>query len=220
MTDTFNPDSWLTSALDSIQDYIRDALNNSILDANNNPAGSEIFDVVMEFPASTALPSGVEAGKTIVHFEIDDIDNTTLGFGESFVNRTIQDGTPSDPGYVTEEEAGRHVINFDVGIWASDKSGGPSNRALAYQTLDQVLRGPIARDNCMEQTQGVELVRFQNGRFVTEMINDVRLFRMVGAELVVRVFSRKVAEPEILVDGDIIQEPHLTIDSVDLVEDE
>lgn len=216
MTDTYSPDSWLVSLVSSFQDYINDGLNNYILNDLGAPAGLEIFETVMEFPASEAIPQGVELGKTVIHFDIDDLDNKALGFGPNYVNYEVTDGTLTEPGTLVQQEASVHLVNWDVGIWASDQSGGITNRLLAYQALDALLRGEIARKKCMEQTEGVELVHFQNGRFVTENLNDVRLFRMVGAELVTRVYSRKLSDPEILVDGDVVQDPDLTISSIPL----
>lgn len=211
MTDTFNPDAWLTSLFDAMTDYIESGVNAAVLDSDDAPVGSTVYNVVMAEPAADDLPFDTENDKTIIHFEIDDIQNKRLGFGDGFVAATTTEADDANPATETPQEAVEHVVNFDVGIWATDKSGGVTARLRAYEILDKLLSGDVARVNCRTQTAGVEIRSFMNGRFVKDTINDVRVFRMVGAELVVRVYSRNVANTATIVDEEPVMEPDLVI---------
>jgi hypothetical protein len=102
-------------------------------------------------------------------------------------------------------------------VWASDQSGGSTSRLIAYEILDKAFGGEMAKRKCMEATQGVELISFMGGRFVMDSINDIRIFRIVNAELVVRVYSRKDGSALIVPDS-ITQVPVLTIPPLAITE--
>ena len=206
MPQTFDPNDWLLSTTRSLKDYLENRFS-SVAGGH----GLEAFEIVMEFPAANELPKPAEFTKTIIHFEIDDIMTTKLGMGTDIVDSTIVDGTVDVAGSVTDHQAQQHVINFDVGIWASDESGGLVARLRAYQYLNQFLSGEIAKRKCEAYTEGVEIRHYTSGRFIKETISDVRVFRVVGAELEVRVFSRDDADPDILVDQEPTQQPELVI---------
>jgi hypothetical protein len=62
---------------------------------------------------------------------------------------------------------------------------------------------------------GVEIIRWTGGTNAQDRVGDIRLYRMMNAELEVRVFSRTPSAMDASDTGpvitDIIQEQHLTI---------
>lgn len=207
---TFSPDDWLVSLFGALTDYINTEIDETVM-VGLDPQGLRAYEVVMDYPDSNSLPEGAEFKRTIIHFSIDDIETRMLGFGTGIVKSEITLGTLLVPGRVSDQEAKSHVVNFDVGIWASDESGGVTSRLRAYQLLDKIFNGMIAKTRCWDATQGVEIRFYNGGRFVNETINDIRVFRAVGMELEVRVYSRQVADDEILVDREPAQDPDLEI---------
>lgn len=215
MTDQFSPDSWLTTAFAAFTDYISTEIDKYVRDDASDPVGLQVYDLVMDYPHSDELPKAGEFTKTIIHLSLDDVDNRRLGFGDGVVSWTEIPGV--DGSTLSPEEAQMHTLNFDVGVWASDQSGGVSSRLRAYEMLDYIFNGEMARQKANAVTGGVEIIGYQSGRFVPDKINDIRVFRVVGAEVVVRVFSRKkVPTDNVIVDGELIQDPNLVIDTVPL----
>lgn len=206
MTDQFNPDLWLTSLFDSLTDYVTAEINAAV-----GGNGADVYDVVMSYPDSDFLPSDAEFKKTLIHLEIDDIDNRILGYGDNVVDNVIVEPTPTVAGTVTPLEATLHMVNFDVGVWATDASGGVTSRLRIYEILNRAFSTDAARKRCRAVTGGVEIRHFTGGRFVTESINDIRVFRVVGAELETRVYSRTEGVTEILIDREPTQQPDLEI---------
>lgn len=217
MSVQFSPDAWMTSLIDSLQDYVSSEIDNYIIDPNGFPIGLHVYEVVMEYVEADDLPITAEFDKTIIHFDVDDSDNKPIGMGtgETSSTEAVQ---PDGSTLVTSWEARSHVVNFDVGVWATDISGGPTSRTRAYEMLDYILNGQAAKQRCFDATGGVEIRFYNSGRFVKETINDIRVFRMVGAELEVRVFSRNVAATETIVDGEPVEQPNLEIGGVPLVD--
>jgi hypothetical protein len=201
--------------LESLEEELKAYLVSRFAAAYPGVDFNQVYDIVWDYPTAEALPGDAEFKKTIIHFSIDDVDPKRLGLGPGRVTAEIVDGTPLTVGTVTEHEAMSNIVNFDVGIWASDLSGGVSSRLKAYQWLQKFFATDNARRACWEFTQGVEIKFYRSGRFVTEAINDVRVFRVVGAELEVRVFSRDDADPDILVDQEPTQQPELEIQGDD-----
>lgn len=226
MSDQFVPEDWLVSGFNALQDYITTKINDYIKNNVNVSAGLQAYEIVMDFPDSADIPRPSEFTKTIIHFAIDDIDNTELGFGPGFVAADViahaVDPAPpaqrSPAGTIAEHEARCHVINFDVGVWSSDKSGGSTSRLRAYQMLDSILGGETAKEKCRDFTGGVEIRHFTNGRFIIERPNDIRTYRMVGGELVVRVYSRKVTDPVEFADVEPSVTPDVEIGSATIVD--
>lgn len=202
----YDPTEWLTSATRSLNDYLESRIS-EVADGN----GLDAYEIIMEYPAAAELPRSSEFTKTLIHFGIDDIVNTNIGIGENIFDTVITDGTQDVAGTIVGHQGMRHEINFDVGIWASDFSGGLTSRLRAYEYLTRFLQGEIARQKCLAFTDGVEIVYYRSGRFVTETINDTRVFRVVGAELEVRVFSYDSTDADTLIDGEPILEPELEI---------
>ena len=215
MPDQFSPDAWLTSLFNALTDFIASEIDASVQDNTPSNAGLEVYEISMDFPASKDLPRSAEFNKTIIHFVIDDIDNRRLGLGHQIVNATETPAAiPGNADTIQEQEARSHTVNFDVGVWASDLSGGSSSRLRAYEMLDKILNGDIAREKCFASTGGVEIIRYNAGRFVTETTNEIRVFRIVGAELEVRVVSREMAAPGSIVDSEPDQQPDVDIGGV------
>lgn len=211
---TYDPDFWLESAQRAIADYIKNEIDAS-LEAASIPIGLQVYDIVFDYPEAADLSAYVETEKTLVHFSLDDIDNRPLGIGVNQVKAT--ENTLSDPDTITWEEGQGHVLNYDVGVWASDKSGGPTARLRIIQSLQKILNTAVGKQKFRETTEGVEVIRFNGGRMIVDRISDVRIFRVIDAELVVRVFSRALAEPAVIVDTEPIQEPDTTIDGIPII---
>jgi hypothetical protein len=118
---------------------------------------------------------------------------------------------------VTPQEAGWHQINFDVGIWTSDKAGGTTARMRAYQILNNLLHGSLGQKAFDASADGgdgrVEILRWDGGRFITETINDVPTYRSIDGVLEVRVFSRtpRIIAPPVPAIEEILQAPGLVI---------
>ena len=203
MTQTlFSPDRWLETTVRGIKDYVRDRVN------------TNIYDVVMEYPDLLSAESTVPHGKTMIHFEIDMIDTEQLGFSGAFDGAWVHEYSV-DTGDVTPKYAARHLVNFDVGIWSWDRSGGITARLRARQLLHTILGLPQSGVSLRDATDGgdggIQVMSFTGGRFITDRINDVPTYRMVDSNLNVLVFSR-ATDIDIPAIGDIYILPELTID--------
>jgi hypothetical protein len=202
----YNPYKWLPSLQRSLQEYVMTGAKNSIVNGDDEPVGDQVYQVEFDFPSPDHLARLMPLPKTLIHFVIDDIENPTLGFGDGVVNSILD----AEGQTVIEEQTAAHVVNFDVGVWASDNSGGSTARLEAYQLLTDLFAGPRALGACREQTGGVEIRSFDGGRFVLDSINDVGVFRIVDTTLVVRVYSLNAPDPAVVV-GEIVQDPELTV---------
>lgn len=216
---TFNPDRWLSSLIDSMEAELRSQMD-SYLDTDS----TAVFQIAWTHFASERETSESELiddmNKTLIHFNIDDITNMALGFGPGSVQADFTEPTVSDPGSFIDKKGRRHDVNLDVGVVATDAAGGSSARLTAYEMLDSIFGSFDRRTSFRANTDGIEIVSFTSGRFAKDSINDVRVFRVIGGELVVRVYSRDVAsDPVILVD-DITQDPDLEIDGSPIVDDD
>ncbi len=209
----FNPDSWLLSLHRGLDDFVKIRINEYVRNNVNAPAGLQAFEVVMDWPEADDLIKQIQLEKTVIHFVADDIDSQGLGFGTNVVAGTEQLQISPLPDYVGWQQAKMHTVNYDVGVWASDKSGGSSMRLFAYQMLDQIFGGDYARRDLRTATQGVEIVSYSGGSFITEKINDVRVYRIIDCELIVRVFSRFMLKDQVIVE-DVVQAPDLEIDNL------
>lgn len=186
----YNPEIYLESATRILKAYAEDGITQAVQDNNAQNVGLDVYDVVMEFPSDELIVTKVPGSRSIIHFELDMIQDFILSFGEN-VARSVY-----DPGLhtVTEQEGRRHILNFDVGIWSWDKSGGTTARLRARQILTNLFTGSQATDTLRSFSDGgdgaLEIVSYTDGSFVTEAINDVRVFRMINSTLSIRVFSR------------------------------
>lgn len=177
---TYDPERYLESTARTLKDYARASFNTGI------------YDIMMEFPSAATLANKLPLKKTLVHFELDDIDSQPVGMGDgAFAHNYDEDTEQIFPQY-----AMRHILSWDVGVWASDRSGGTTSRMRARQILNflfDINAGGIDRlRNFSDAGDGViEIVSFSGGRFVQDTAaNDVRMYRMVDCALDVRVFSR------------------------------
>jgi len=188
----YNPDNWLLSLTRAIKNYV-------------NRHSSTIYDIRMEFPDTKQRQAFAQLEKTVIHFEIDDIDSPRFGMGDNIVDATFDDISKT----VTEFEAKPHIVMFDVGIWTSAKAGGTTARMRAYQLLDELFNGSIAFKRMLAE-EGVEIRDFRGGSFVQEAISDVPVFRALGITLSVRVFERRTDDPKPYIEQ-VNQLPALTI---------
>lgn len=195
-TTQFDPDKWVTSFFRALVNYAQPLLR------HNN---QDVYDVIESYPPLDELTTKVPLAKTLIHFDIEDMEQVFFGLGENIVFEEYRSATHD----VESWEAHCHIVRMDVGVWASIESGGPSARLEARQDLDRIFNGPAARDNCMTATDGVEILGFTGGRFLTDAINDLPVFRIVDQELRVRVYSRtKVLATAI---ESIDQDPQLSV---------
>jgi hypothetical protein len=131
MTTKFVPENWLETTIRGIQTYVEEALDGT--------PENEAYQVVMEFPGPSLDNSDVPLTKTIVHFEIDDIQNRLVGFGDNVFAINYDEATKT----TNPQEARVHEINFDFGIWASARTGGITARARFYQYLLNLFGGAM-----------------------------------------------------------------------------
>lgn len=209
----FDPEIWLESATRELKAYIETGFNNAIVDETSQPVGLQLYEVMMEFPGPRVDDvKAMPLDRSIIHFEIDDIADRLVGFGDQvFAENYDPVGHQNFP-----QEAGIHVINFDVGVWASDRSGGTTSRLRAKQVLRNLLQGKQAQAALTAATDGgdggLQIKSFTGGRFVPERVNDVPIYRMVDSTLEIQVFSRT---PLPITGGptieDFVQQPGLTI---------
>jgi hypothetical protein len=188
----FDPDIWLESLIRVIESYVQ---KNS----------SAIYDIRFSFPEADERAEFVKLPKTVIHFEIDDIDNPRFGMGDNVVEQVYNEAAFT----VTGIEAIPHVVNMDVGVWASPNSGGVTARLRAYQLLSRLFAGSEAYEKAINEAD-FEIVNFTGGSFVREKVSDVPLFRVVGITLVVRVFERRVRVPSTFIET-YVQNPQLQI---------
>jgi len=216
MTTTFDPEIWLETTLRGLKEYAEQQFDNALV-GPDGPVGLEAYEIVMEFPGATLDASKVPMRRTVVHFEIDDIVTSTMGFGSGGVEEIYDEAT----GTVLIQEAQRQRILFDLGIWATDASGGSTSRARARQILTTAFGGNAGAKRLCEFTDGgegqLELLNFSGGRFLMDRINDMGVYRMVDCTLEIGVYSRTpkdavVPMPAIIT---IDQDPFLLIYDVE-----
>lgn len=217
----YNPELWLETLTRGIHDYALEGFRNSVLDPDDNPVGDEVYEIIMEFPGTDEVLRLVPLEKTLIHFEIDTIEDLELGFSgrEQTIVRQTYD---PDLQQIIQQEGVEHRVNFDVGIWTSDRAGGKTQRLRAYQNLIRLFQGKLAHDDLREATLRLdggefdgclELLNFTGGRFLSEQVNDVILHRMINCSLVIRCYSRtSPLRPPVPSIEEIGQEPELIID--------
>src|SRR5438874_8777116 len=112
MTAVYDPEKFLESTSRVLKDYV---------EANVN---TRIYNVIMEFPGADIDSGQLPLQKTIIHFELDDIDSKPVGMGSGM----FADNYDSVLQQITPQYASVHRLLWDVGIWASDRSGGTTSR--------------------------------------------------------------------------------------------
>ncbi len=211
----YSPDNWLLTLHRALVDYISDEINKYVKSNLNVNSGLLLYEIVMDWPEADDLAKYMTLEKSIIHLVIDDIESTKLGFGTDVVNGAETLQVAPLPDFVKWQQARSHVVNYDVGIWASDKTGGSTARLAIRQMLDFILGGDYARRKLSAATNGIQIVRFSGGTFATEQINDIRIYRVLDLELVVRVYSRAMLADQVITE-DIVQAPNLAIDNTSI----
>jgi hypothetical protein len=190
MITTYNPEIYLESAIRVLKEYVNEGFNQAVVGTSSADVGLQVYEVVMEFPSDEKILTYIPGKKSIIHFELDDIEDHSLGFGRN-VAKTVHDPIL---GTVTEQEGRRHILNFDVGIWTWDKSGGTTARLRARQILTNLFTGAMATENLRAFSDGgdgkLEILGYSGGHFMVEYVNDMRVFRQINSTLNIRVFSR------------------------------
>lgn len=186
-----DPDRWLESLVRALKNYIDSNL-------------SDVYEVVTEFPAGDALARLPKTERTVIHFEIDDVDDVVFGMGDNFVDDIYDESNV----LVTGIEALCKRVRFDVGIWASHQSGGVTARLRAYQHLSRLLNGSQAYKRALQHD--FEILEFTGGTFVREEVGEIPVFRVVAATLVLRVYPRAFADPVTFVE-EVEQDQNLEI---------
>lgn len=209
-TYVFQPDKYLTSTVRALKEYLETGLN---LGNADDP-----YEIRMEYPDVLEMSKAkVPLAKTLIHFDIDDNAQRIIGLGENVFNADIEEVPGSDPieETIVDWEGRCHELSFDVGVWASVETGGPTARMEAREDLDTLLNGTAAYRACHAATEGVEILSFTGGRNLIDSINDVTIFRTVDLMLRVRVYARfkrfpvpaieEFAQvPEIIIDDELI----------------
>ena len=208
---TYDPERWLETVVRTLREYAENGFHNAVKNNGGDPVGDSVYEVVMEFPSNLDPARELPMDRTIIHFEIDDIVDIVLGFGDNIIRENFNESDYT----VHPQEARVHRINFDVGIWASDRSGGTTQRLRAYQVLTNLFHGSRARrgiwNASTEGDGGIEILEFTGGRFLTERTGDIPLYRMIDCQLEIRVYSRTpLGEPEAAVET-VVQSPGLSI---------
>ena len=196
---SYDPELWLESLVREIKAYAESNFNDT-------------YQVVMEFPGPMLDRSELPLSKTVIHFEIDDILDSLIGIGDN----AFADNYDSTAHTVNPQYARQHRVNFDVGVWASAKSGGVTSRLRAKQTLEEMFGAVNGQLNLRAASDGgdgyIEVISYTGGRMIMDTINDSPVYRMIDTALVVRVFSlTKLAVTAGPAIEEIIQDPNLEI---------
>jgi hypothetical protein len=200
VTITFDPTAWVTSATRALEDYVR-----SVVD--------ESFEVQMAFPDTEKMSKAIPFPKTIIHFDQEDVSNPLLGLGRNYVDEEYDETL----GTVVLTEAQKFMLSFDVGVWASEASGGATNRMVALEQLTSAFCGPAANLACMARTEGIDIISFGGGRNIIDTINDIPVWRTTDMMLRLRVFAFKLIPPEFYIQG-VEQDPGVEVDEVVVVD--
>jgi hypothetical protein len=210
-THTYNAEKWLETLKRTLKEYAANGFQLSAEDDQGNPIGLDLYEVVFEFPSTIDVLERVPFDKVLIHFEIDDIVNEPFGFGENIFRDNFDDVTDT----IRPQEAKMHRVNFDVGIWSSDRSGGTTQRIRAYQVLENLFHGARASKALWNASThgdgGIEILQFTGGRFITERVGDVVTYRTVDGQLEVRVFSRTPMGDPVPAITDAVITPNLNI---------
>jgi hypothetical protein len=196
----YDPEKFMESTFRTIKEYVETNIN------------TRIYEVVMEFPGAQLDAGELPMKKTLIHFEMDDQESKPVGFGDGMFADNYQPGVGLFPQYAAVQ-----TFTFDVGIWASDSSGGTTSRMRVKQALNYLFDmnngGSKRFGDFSDNGDGrIEVLSFSGGRFVLDSSNNVRLYRMVDCQLTVRVYSRTPIPTESApAIEEIDQSPNLTI---------
>lgn len=201
MVTKFNAEQWLETTVRGIETYTKEAFDPTV------------YEVIMEFPGPELDSRKAPWEKTIVHFDIDAQDDFPLGMGD----KPHLENYDEDIQGIFPQYGAMHVLNFDVGVWATDRSGGVTSRMRVKQHLWNLFGIPHGLMKLREATKlddgGIEITSFSGGHnTIDSTTNDIRMYRMVDCSLEVRVFSRTPLPDESAPTIEtIVQQPGLTI---------
>lgn len=173
-----DPENWTLTFFRALKVYVESNVQ------------SEIYDVRFGFPAQSEIVDFLPLGKTIIHFEVDDVDPQKFGFGQNIVDADEDEAS----GTTREFEAQCFVVNMDVGIWTSARAGGTTARLVAFQKLHDLFTGP-ERFVWIREYLGIEILELTGGSFIVEEIGDIAMFRVAGLTLRLRIYARNVRQP-------------------------
>lgn len=198
MTQTqFAPDLWLESLTRALGAFCEASLDDPDV------------KVEMSFPNTSVWTKDTPLSQAIVHFEQDDIQTPTLGFGipgDDVIDDTV------DPPTVLHREAVLHLVNFDVGVWVSAEMGGVTKRMELVRKLKTMFSTATGKVAFNEATGGLWPVSFEGGSNQLDRVNDIPLWRALGMTLVVKAFERVTPlVPDVQLDGTFTQDPELVI---------
>lgn len=180
----FDPADWLVSVTRALKDYAASKFD------------PDLYVVQMSFPDPVEAGKTFPLGKTLIHFERDDLDSPAWAFGIQGVDEW------SDPAHLSGTfrvlEAQRRVLNFDVGVWSDAGAGGQTARMRAVQVLHDIFGSNGAKQAFNFTTGGIVINSFTGGRDATDRINDQPVWRTMDMTLVLEVFSKAAPEPDVV----------------------
>jgi hypothetical protein len=164
--------------------------------------------VEMDFPDTRQWPKQSPLEKALVHIAQDDENDPTFGFGVPGDDEYLTD--PDGTVHNTHREAAQHLVNFDVGVWSSAQTGGPTKRKEVVQALKNMFV-PNSAKKALDDAEGIWVVSFDGGRNILDRINDVPVWRALEMTLIVRAVSRHLPATSVIVATDFTQDEQLTI---------
>lgn len=210
MTDySYDPVEWLVTTMRQLRLYTADRLGELA-------ALEDIVTVEIGFPDTSVWTKTSPLDTVLVHFELDDEDDSPLGFGKPGVSEivTVTEGEEEEAEEFEAElfsEAARHRLNFDVGIWVSAEMGGKTKLWETRQALKNLYATVTGREAFNIATEGLNVVGFDGGRDALDRINDLPVWRTIGITMMLDVFSKHTPETPDLLALDFTQVPQLTI---------
>ena len=83
MTVTYDPETYLESTIRCLKAYVESGFDKSVQDVSSNDSGLDVYEIVMEFPAEEMIRQMMPSSKSMIHFELDDIQDQILSFGKT-----------------------------------------------------------------------------------------------------------------------------------------
>ena len=78
----YDPEKWLESFVRVLKEYLEEEFNRSVY-TDTEFVGLEAYEIVPEFPGAHYDLRKMPLDKTVVHFEIDDIESGLVGMGDN-----------------------------------------------------------------------------------------------------------------------------------------
>lgn len=177
-------EDWLEGAIRALKGFLNEVLN----------VGTASYEIITGFPPDEIFGDRrMPLENVLIHVDIDDINNPIFGFGDTVLLNESQYDFPT-ANEMTPVEAQQHVINYDIGIWATEKAGGDTARLRVYQRLTHSLSGTEAYKIFATKT-GTQIRNFYGGHFIVDTINDIKVWRVANVTLSVVLFNKRYASP-------------------------